>query len=50
MLKMTIVLPHPLFSRDSGNIRTLELLMHKPKDFRVIILEIKFDAEIKKTT
>jgi len=48
MLKMTIVLPHPLFSRDSGNIRTLELLMHKPKDFRVTILEKKFDAEIKK--
>ena len=47
MPRMTIVLPHPLFSRDSGNIRTLELLLLKPADFQVTILEMQFDSEIK---
>ena len=47
MVKMTIILPHPIFSRDSGNIRTLELLKHKPDDFKVTILYADFQTDVK---
>lgn len=47
LIKMTIVLPHPIFSRDSGNIRTMELLKYKPDDFKVTILYADFPTDVK---
>lgn len=48
VIKMTIILPHPIFSKDSGNIRTLELLKYKPDDFQVTILYADFATEVKR--
>ena len=46
-LKVTLVLPHPLFGRDSGSIRTLELLEYLPDNVELTILEKVFDHKIK---
>jgi glycosyltransferase involved in cell wall biosynthesis len=32
----------PLFSPESGNIRTLELLLYRPEDFQVVILDLNY--------
>ena len=47
LINMTIILPHPISARDSGNIRTLELLKHKPPDFKVTILYADFKNDVK---
>lgn len=46
-LKVTFVLPHPLFGRESGSIRILELLEYLPDNVELTILEKVFDHKIK---
>lgn len=46
-LKVTFVLPHPLFGRDSGSTRTLELLEYLRDTIELTILEKVFSHKIK---
>jgi len=46
-LKVTIILPHPLLSRDSGSLRILELLEYLPDYIELTILEKVFNYDVK---